>query len=363
MLKGEAVHNPVGPPELSFRARKILYAVISEYIATGEPVGSRRIAKRYGINLSPATIRNVLADLTDAGVLAQPHTSAGRVPTERGFRLFVDALIQMREVTSEDRAAVLERMRELRPGIDDLVREAGAVLSSMTGVAAVVTRPRADTAPLSQIRFMELRPGELLAVVIGDRGSIQNRVIKAPDGLNASELERLNNYLAEKVPGRTLAEVRRLLATEVDTERDLRDRAATMVLSATQGESPTDIVIEGRSALFDRPEFGDADTIRRFLKAFDEKERLIGLLDQTIAAGGVQVLIGSETEIEEVPDMSLISANYKLRGVNAGTVGVIGPTRMDYGKLVPLVGFTAQVISAVLDGNPPEDEEDDEEPS
>ncbi len=352
------MQNPVPQPELTFRARKILYAVISEYIATGEPVGSRRIAKRYGINLSPATIRNVLADLTDAGVLTQPHTSAGRVPTERGFRVFVDALIQMREVTSEDRAAVLERMRELRPGIDDLAREAGAVLASMTGVAAVVTRPRADTAPLSQIRFMELRPGELLAVVIGEGGSIQNRVIRAPDALATSELERLNNYLAEKVPGRTLAEVRRLLVTEVDTERDLRDRAASMIARATEGDAhSTDIVIEGRATLFDRPEFGDADTIRRFLKAFDEKERLIGLLDQTIAAGGVQVLIGSETELDE--DMSLISANYKLRGVNAGTVGVIGPTRLDYGKLVPLVGFTAQVISAVLDGG---HEDDDDEP-
>ncbi|MCB9595546.1 MAG: heat-inducible transcription repressor HrcA [Sandaracinaceae bacterium] len=350
-------HPTVPQPELSFRARKILYAVISEYISTGEPVGSRRIAKRYGINLSPATIRNVLSDLTDAGVLTQPHTSAGRVPTERGFRLFVDALIQMREVTSEDRAAVLERMRELRPGIDDLVREAGAVLSSMTGVAAVVTRPRADTAPLSQIRFMDLRPHELLAVVIGERGSIQNRVIQVAEVITVSELERLNNFLAEKVPGRTLAEVRRLLATEVDTERDLRDRAALMVESATGGvDDAPDIVIEGRSALFDRPEFGEADTIRRFLRAFDEKERLIGLLDQTIAAGGVQVLIGSETELEDVPDMSLISANYKLRGVNAGTVGVIGPTRMDYGKLVPLVGFTAQVISAVLDGTPPTDD-------
>ncbi|MBX3269919.1 MAG: heat-inducible transcription repressor HrcA [Sandaracinaceae bacterium] len=353
------VLHPATPPELSFRARKILYAVVSDYITTGEPVGSRRIAKRYGINLSPATIRNVLADLTDAGVLAQPHTSAGRVPTERGFRLFVDALMQMREVTSEDRAAVLERMRELRPGIDDLVREVGAVLASMTGVAAVVTRPRADTAPLSQIRFMDLRPGELLAVVIGERGTIQNRVITTDAPIGASELERLNNYLAAKVPGRTLAEVRRLLATEVDTERELRDRAATMIASATEDGAPADIVIEGRTHLFDRPEFSDSDTIRRFLRAFDEKERLIGLLDQTLAAGGVQVLIGSETTIEDVPDMSVISAGYKLRGVTAGTVGVIGPTRMDYGKLVPLVGFTAQVISAVLDGSPPDRDEDD----
>lgn len=346
--------SPLGQPELTFRARKILYAVISEYVATGEPVGSRRIAKRYGINLSPATIRNVLADLTDAGVLCQPHTSSGRIPSERGFRLFVDGLTQMRDVTTDDRTAVLERMRELRPGIDDLVREAGRLLATLAGVAAVVTRPRADTAPLSQIRFMALKPGELLAVVIGERGTIQNRVITAPGSLDRSALERLNNYIEANVAGRTLAELREFFATEVDTERELRDRAKQVVEAATEGDVTTQIVIEGRSVLFDRPEFTDADKIRQYLRTFDEKERLVDLLDQTIAAGGVHVLIGSETELDQSSDISVISANYKLNGVNAGTLGIIGPTRMDYGKLVPLVGFTAQVMSDVLDGEPPD---------
>jgi heat-inducible transcriptional repressor len=345
-------------PELPFRARKILYAVITEYVASGEPVGSRTLAKRYGINLSPATIRNVLADLTDAGFLVQPHTSAGRTPTERGFRVFVDALIQMRDVSVDDRDAVLERMRELRPGVDDLVREAGRLLATIAGAAAVITRPRVDTEPLSQIRFMVLRPGELLALVITKSGAIQNRVIASP-AIDGSELDRLNNYLAEKVLGRTLSEVRSGLAEEVDDTRELRDRAQTMVAAATAGsDAPGEVVIEGHAVLFDRPEFSDGETIRRYLRTFDEKERLLGLLDQTLAAGGVQVLIGSETELEEVPDISLISANYKRGGVNAGTLGIIGPTRMDYGKLVPLVGFTAQVMSDVLDGLEPDEDED-----
>jgi heat-inducible transcriptional repressor len=354
----------VPQPELPFRARKILYAVITEYIATGEPVGSRRLAKRYGINLSPATIRNVLADLTDAGYLAQPHTSAGRIPTERGFRVFVDALIQMREVTSEDREAMMERMRELRPGVDDLVREAGRLLATMAGAAAVVTRPRADTEPLSQIRFMFLRPGELLAVVITRGGAIQNRVIPAPV-LEPSELERLNNYLSETVAGRSLADVRAALAAEMDDElgnvRLLRESAKNMVEAATAGsDAPGEVVIEGHTVLFDRPEFTDAEKIRRYLRTFEEKQRLLGLLDQTLAAGGVQVLIGSETALEEVPDISLISANYKRGGMKAGTVGIIGPTRMDYGKLVPLVGFTAQVMSDILDGLELDEDDEDE---
>jgi len=349
----------VPQPELPFRARKILYAVITEYVASGEPVGSRTLAKRYGINLSPATIRNVLADLTDAGFLVQPHTSAGRTPTERGFRVFVDALIQMRDVSADDRDAVIERMRELRPGVDDLVREAGRLLATIAGAAAVITRPRVDTEPLSQIRFMTLRPGELLALVITKSGAIQNRVISSP-AIDASELERLNNYLAEKVAGRTLSEVRSVLAAEVDDSRELRDRARTMVAAATAGsDAPGEVVIEGHAVLFDRPEFSDGEKIRRYLRTFDEKERLLGLLDQTLAAGGVQVLIGSETELEEVPDISLISANYKRGGVNAGTLGIIGPTRMDYGKLVPLVGFTAQVMSDVLDGLEPDEDDED----
>lgn len=358
--------SPRAPqPELPFRARKILYAVITEYIATGEPVGSRRLAKRYGLNLSPATIRNVTADLTDAGYLAQPHTSAGRVPTERGFRVFVDALIQMREVTAEDRDVVLERMRDLRPGVDDLVREAGRLLATISGAAAVITRPRADSEPLSQIRFMYLRPGELLALVITKGGAIQNRVIAVP-GVDASELESINNYLDEKVAGRTLAEIRAALVAEMDDERGnvrlLRDHAKAMVEATAAGsDAPGEVVIEGHTLLFDRPEFSDAEKIRRYLRTFEEKERLLGLLDQTLAAGGVQVLIGSETELADVPDISLISANYKRGGISAGTVGIIGPTRMDYGKIVPLVGFTAQVMSDVLDGLGPEDDDDDGE--
>lgn len=340
--------------DLQFRSRKILYAVISEYIATGEPVGSRKLSKRYGINLSPATIRNVLADLTEAGLLAQPHTSAGRVPTERGFRVFVDALIQMREVANDDRETVLGRMRELRPGVDDLVREAGRLLASVAGAAAVVTRPRADAVPLAQVRFMPLRPGEVLAVLITQAGVVQNRAIRGPSDLGPAELERLNNYLGQEITGRTLPQIRQNLAEEVDEERNLRDQAKAIVDALAEQTDAGEVVIEGSVVLFDRPEFSDPEKIRSYLRTFDEKERLIELLDQTLAVGGVQVLIGSETSLEDIVDISLISASYQRNGVSAGTVGIIGPTRMDYGKLVPLVEFTAQVMGSVLDGADPD---------
>ncbi len=353
---------PLGPspvPELSYRARRILYAVVSEYIASGEPVGSRRIAKRYGINLSPATIRNELADLDEAGCLAQPHLSAGRVPTELGFRVFIDALAQMR-VSTEDRNSVLARMRALRPGVDDVVREAGRMLASIAGAAAVVTKSRRDGEVISQIRFMLVRDATVLVVLVTRSGSVQNRLVATEGPIDAIELERINNLVSELAHERTLAEVRETLAARIADERGevehLRRRARSMVqAAAAAGEE--DVSIEGQGLLFDRPEFSDPEKIRGFLKTFEAKELLVDLLDRTMIASGVQVLVGSEANLADAPDVGVISAHYNAGGVPAGTLGLIGPIRMDYGKLMPLVGFTAQVVSDVLDG-----ELDDEDP-
>lgn len=343
--------------ELSFRARRILYAVVAEYVATGEPVGSRRLAKRYGLNLSPASIRNVLADLEDAGLLSQPHTSAGRVPTERGFRTFVDALVQMREVTGEDRAAILHRLEELRPERDDVLREVGRVLSSLTGVAAIVAEPRPEEERLAQLRFIPLRPGEMLAVMVTRSGSVQNRVVPVRGEVDAGDLERLHNYLGPLVENRTLMEVREALARDVASDRDeytlLRRRVRDIVDATVAGAGPRGGVwIEGQNALFGRPEFTRGEKIRAFLTAFEDRETLLELLDRTLVAGGVQVLIGSEARLGAVDDdISLITASFRRDGADTGSLGVIGPARMDYAKVVPLVGFTAKVVSDLLGGD------------
>ncbi|MFW5875274.1 MAG: heat-inducible transcriptional repressor HrcA [Myxococcota bacterium] len=337
--------------DLTARSRRILYAVLAEYIATGEPVGSRKLARRYGINLSPASVRNVLADLEEAGYLAQPHTSAGRVPTDAGFRLFVDALVQMREVTSQDRDAVLSRLRQLDPGRDDIIREAGRLLATMTGAAAVLTAPRLDEERLTQIRFLPLRPGHLLAVLVTRSGAVQNRAVPVAEELSASELERLNNYLNELVAGSTLREIRERVAREMDDERGeyhlLQQQTDALLDRAAQAgdEVPVQMVIEGQGVLFDRPEFADAEKIRGYLRTFEDKERLLVLLDRTLATGGVRVLIGAEAELEDLSDVSLVAAHYGHGGAAAGSLGIIGPTRMDYAKVVPLVEFTAQCLT------------------
>ncbi len=339
--------------EITFRARRILYAAITEYIATGEPVGSRKLSKRYGLNLSPASIRNVLADLTDSGFLAQPHTSAGRVPTDQGFRIFVDALVQMRDVSAEDRSAVVARLQNLTSG-HDIMREAGKLLSSLTGAATVVTAPKPEDEQLLQLRFMPLRDDQLLVVLVTRSGAVQNRVITV-DAVEPAALEELNNFLAEMIDGRTLIEIRNVLAEEMKSEageyqRIRRQAKRLLDVAATSPTEDGAVVIEGQGRLFDRPEFVDVEKVRSYLRAFEQREELLDLLDHTIAAGGVRVVIGSETGIADVQDISVISSTYTKTGAAAGTLGVIGPARMDYAKVVPLVGFTAKVMSDLLGG-------------
>lgn len=360
LLVSQTVVEPIRP-DLNFRTRRILYAAVTEYIATGEPVGSRKLAKRYGLNLSPATIRNVLADLEDAGYLRQPHTSAGRVPTDAGFRVFVDALMQMREVGTDDRDRILERLKGLP--VDQVLGEAGALLSSLTGAAAVVSTPHPDSEKLAQLRFMTLREHQMLVVMVTTSGAIQNRVIPRPDGVDPDDLERINNLIDELLSrGTSLTRIRESLLADLESERgvaeELRLHAKLMVQAAIEEVARPKLSIAGQGVLFDRPEFLDSEKIRRFLRAFEDKERLLGLLERTLLAGGVQVLIGQETELQEVKDVSLITSSYASSGESAGSLGIIGPTRMDYAKVVPLVGYMAKVVGAVLSGEdvPPESE-------
>lgn len=342
---------------LDERHRRILFAVVTEYIASGKAVGSRRIAKRYAIKLSPATIRNVLADLEEAELLHQPHTSAGRVPTDAGFRCFVDAMATAGEISDAHRTALIRRLQDLEPGAD-AVRETGQLLSRLTGTATIIAQPAVVEATLDQLRFMRLSSGRTLAVLVTRSGAVENRVVVTELDVKDESLERVNNYLAELVGGRTLRDVRDVLAARLATEkgqyRVLRKQAQQMVEATVEGQvERARVVVEGQGALFDRPEFGDAEKIRRYLSAFEEKQKLLELLEQTLQTDGVQVFIGSEAALDDVDDISVISSPYRRDGARIGSFGIVGPTRMDYKKYVPLVGFAADVLSDVLDGRLP----------
>src|SRR5260221_3498051 len=337
--------------DLHPRVRSILYAAVTEVISTGEPVGSRTLAKKYGLDLSPASIRNVLSDLEEGGYLHQPHTSAGRIPTDKAFRLFIDTLMQVRALAPEDRERIEERCHALVPGAD-FTRESGRLLSELTGTAVIVA-PKRETRALMQLRFMPTRPGQMLAVVILADGTVENRFIIVERPLSEPELTRVHSLLADVIDGRTLGEVRELFARRLQDDRvqidSLRHRAFELgQLAVGSGNSGEGFVIEGESRLLDHPEFSDVDTMRQLIHALGEREIIVSLLDRTIDAKDVQIFVGAEAGDLVGGHLSVVAAPYTDQGRVAGTIGVLGPTRMDYPKVVPLVEATADAMSASL---------------
>jgi heat-inducible transcriptional repressor len=340
--------------ELNARARKILYAAVTEFIATGEPVGSRTLARKYDIDLSPASIRNVLSDLEEAGYFHQPHASAGRVPTDRAFRFFIDALMLVRDISEGERGAIERRFRELEPDANPL-RETARLLSNLTGTAAVVVAPRIENQVLKQLRFIPTRPGELLAVIVTAGGSVENRFLRVEVQPKSDELERIHNLLDDVLEGRSLHDVRELFARRLQDTRNeigvLRRRAFELGEAALrQGPAQVDVVIEGQSQLLDKPEFADVDRIKQLVRMLEERERLVTILDRTLETRGVKIVLPGE-EDDGLAQVTLVGTRYSVEDDSRqlhGTVSVIGPTRMDYASIVPLVHETARGLGKYL---------------
>jgi heat-inducible transcriptional repressor len=340
-------------PELNARARQVLYHCVTEYVATGEPVGSRTLSKKSGLDLSPASIRNVLADLEELGYLRQPHTSAGRIPTDRAFRLFIDALMHVRALTSDEETAIRDTFASLEPG-QNVMRETGKLLSELTGTAAVVLAPRAETLLLRQLRFIRTSQDEVLAVIVMKNGTVQNRFL--PATATDAELQRMHDLLDDVVEGRTLGDLRELFDRRLQSERiqsdELRRRAFELGGAAVEEAvaGGTDLVIEGQDRLFEKPEFDDAKDVRRLVTALEAREKLIKLLDLAMQQGkGGHVAVGEEVGDLGGVELAIVGAPYTAHGQAAGTVGVIGPTRMDYPRVLPLVAATAHAMSEFME--------------
>jgi len=339
-------------PELNARARQVLYHCVTEYVATGEPVGSRTLSKKAGLELSPASIRNVLADLEEGGYLRQPHTSAGRVPTDRAFRLFIDALMQVHALTTDEETAIRARFASLEPG-ENVMRATGKLLSELTGTAAVVLAPRAETLVLRHLRFIRTSNDEVLAVMVMKSGAVQNRFL--PVAITEQELQRIHNLLDDVVEGRTLGDLRELFERRLGSEGvqndEVRRRAFEMGGAALEeafgGE--TDLVIEGQDRLLEKPEFHDAGHVRVLVTALDAREKLVKLLDLAMQSKGGHVVVGEEVGDLGGGQLAIVGAAYTTHGQAAGTVGVIGPTRMDYPRVLPLVAATATAMSEYMD--------------
>ena len=339
------------PPltDLSDRARDIFRLVVEGYLESGTPMGSKALAGEGGVNLSPASIRSVLAELEQRGLLAAPHTSAGRMPTETGLRLFVDAMMQVAEPTREERAAIEQRLAEPGP-IERALEETSALLSDLSGAAGMVMVPTREP-KLAQISLTALDANRVLAVLVGEDGHIENRIIALPVETLGTSLEQASNYLTARSAGRTLAQAASMVETEIasgksaldEASRDLVQRGLA-VWSEDASNRPV-LIVRGQANLLDETALGDIERVRSLLDDLESKQSVAGLLERARRADAMRIFIGSENRLFSLSGSSVIASPYRDReGKVVGVLGVIGPTRLNYARVVPMVDFTARSL-------------------
>jgi heat-inducible transcriptional repressor len=339
--------------ELSERAREVFRQVVESYLGTGAPVGSRTISRLPGVNLSPASIRNVMQDLEEAGLLSHPHTSAGRVPTETGLRLFVDGMMQAAEPSPEERAAIEARLERGGP-IEDALAAATSALSGLSACAGIVLVPKREPV-LRQLGFVMLSPGQALVVMVGAEGSVENRVIDLPPGVTASALAEVGNYVSARLSGLTLHDAQKRLAGEIGAGKAALDQAARELIDrglavwSQDGAQRPVLIVRGQANLIDQTAAADLDRVRQLLDELEGKEEIVRLLDSARAGQGMKIFIGSENKLFALSGSSVIAAPYRGGdGKVVGVVGVIGPTRLNYARVVPMVDFTAQALTRLM---------------
>jgi heat-inducible transcriptional repressor len=340
---------------LSDRAENLLKTLIELYISEGQPVGSRTLARYTQLDLSPATVRNVMSDLEDLGLIHSPHTSSGRVPTQRGYRLFVDSLLRVKPL---ERIALVEIQDRLLPEEDPqvLLSTASELLSQVTHFAGVILIPGKRNARFRQIEFLSLSPQRVLGILVTDDGRVQNRVIPTDREYSPSELTEAANFFNDTYGGSSLANVRRRLLAEMQKDSDEMHRitktaveVAGKLIGADDPEGD-EVVLSGEQNLLDIPDLCDIDTLQRLFYAFKTKQDLLDLLDRSMRVNGISIFIGEESGYHALNSCSVVAAPYEADGEVIGTLGVIGPTRMDYEEVIPVVDITARLLGSALSG-------------
>ena len=339
--------------DLTERAREIFRRVVEGYIDSGQPVGSKTLAADGTLNLSPASIRSVLADLEAAGLLAAPHTSAGRMPTDAGLRIFVDGMMRVAEPSVQERAAIEARLAEAGP-VEAALAQASAILSDLSGAAGMVmVAPR--EARLAQFSLVDLGQGRALAVLVGEDGSVENRVIALGAAVPPGTLDRASNYITARLSGRTLAEAAQAMRREImageaqldDASRDLVERGLA-VWSHDAAARPV-LIVRGAANLLDEAALGDIERVRMLLEDLENKQSVAQLLDSAREADATRIFIGSENRLFALSGSSVIASPYRDReGRVVGVLGVIGPTRLNYARVVPMVDLTARSLSKLI---------------
>jgi heat-inducible transcriptional repressor len=334
------------------RHQGVLRAIVQDYIRTAEPVGSRTLSRKYGFSLSPATIRTIMSDLEESGYVAQPHTSAGRVPTDKGYRLYVDNLMDRAPLSREEVERIEQRVGPSAAEADDLLREAGKLLFALSPYVAVALAPRLQDSRFQRVEFVSLARDRVLVILLADSGLVHHKTIMVEEAVTQDDLDRMARYLSDLLKGRTLHEVRDLLVAQMAEEKALYDRLLAQALrlgaQALAGDTEADVYVAGAARIADQPEFADIQRMKSLYTAFEEKSKLVILLSECLRGGGCRVFIGSEIPVQDIQDLSVVASPYRRQGQILGVLGVLGPTRMDYGRTVALVETTANLLSRSL---------------
>lgn len=336
---------------LDERSLLLLKALVERYVQDGQPVGSRVLSKDSQLNLSPATIRNVMADLEDMGLIRSPHTSAGRVPTVSGYRLFVDSLLTVQSV---DKALLNKVNNEFNASMekDEAVEKASKILSEVTRMAGVVTLPNREIVQFRHIEFLKLSNNRILVIFVADEQEVHNKIIHTDRTFSAAELQQAANYLNSIYAGQSLADVREAIVKDLEHNQHQVNQAmidaVTMAQHMFENTPHEDYVVSGQTNLMDFSELSNMERLKQLFEAFNQKQSVLHLLDKCQHAEGVQIFIGEESDYEPFQECSLVTAPYSAEGQVLGVLGVIGPTRMAYEKVIPFVDVTAKLLGAAL---------------
>ena len=339
---------------LNERAQHLLRLLVESYIRDGQPVGSRILSREPGLALSSATIRNVMADLEELGFLTSPHTSSGRVPTDKGYRFFVDTLLKVQPIDDESLHGIRRELDAHRDSAKSLVASASQLLSNITHLAGIVTLPRAPQVSVSHVEFISLAENRVLVILVFSGNEVQNRVIQVERRYSADELKRASNFLNDMLCGRTLDEAREEILRQLHDARENVNRimidaitVAQQVFDAERGPR-IDYMIAGETNLMGAAQLTNVEKLRRLFEAFNEKRDFLSLLDHSLRAEGVQIFIGQESGFQVLDDCSVVTAPYTSDRQIVGVLGVIGPTRMAYERIIPIVDVTAKLLGAAL---------------
>lgn len=341
--------------DLGERAQHLLKVLVQRHIRDGQPVGSRMLTRDSGLNLSPATVRNVMSDLEELGYVASPHTSAGRIPTDRGYRFFVDSLLTVRglELSEVDRMKI---RLDTGAGTGALVESASNLLSGLTRLAGVVTLPRRDFGALREVEFLPLSGNRILAVLVINEQEVQNRVFETDRPYSRDELRSVANYLNAEFRGKDVRRVRQRLIEDLKDHQEHMNTAMRSAVSLAQQlfadeKSEEDYVLAGQTNLMEFAELSNVEKLRGLFEAFTRKRDVLHLLDQSLSADGVQIFIGQEAGYQVFDGCSMVTSTYSARGEVLGVLGVIGPTRMPYERVIPIVDLTARLLGSALDSS------------